>query len=64
VKGDVSTGRISIEDGAFFKGKLDINKRELGLTSETKPRATAAFPVASASQQASLLERAAKKAGK
>lgn len=64
VKGNVSTGRISIEDGAFFKGKLDINKPELGLTSETKPRATAAFPVASTPQQTSLLEWAAKKASK
>ena len=64
VKGDVSTGRISIEDGALFNGRLDINKTELGLTSETKPRATAAFPVARASQQPSFLERAAKKAGK
>jgi cytoskeletal protein CcmA (bactofilin family) len=64
VKGDVSTGRISIEDGAFFKGKLEINTPELGLMSETKLRATAAFPVSSTSQQASLLERAAKKAGK
>ena len=64
VKGDVSTGRISIEDGAFFKGKLDINKPELGLTSETKLRTTAAFPVANTSQQTPILERAAKKAGK
>jgi cytoskeletal protein CcmA (bactofilin family) len=62
--GDLSTARISIEEGALFKGKLDIKKPETALMIETKPRATAAIPVASTSQQGSLLEGTAKKSGK
>jgi cytoskeletal protein CcmA (bactofilin family) len=62
--GDVVTQRISIEDGAFFKGKIDIKKPEPALMTETKPRAPAAVPVARTSQQGSLLEPSAKKAGK
>jgi cytoskeletal protein CcmA (bactofilin family) len=62
--GDISTARISIEEGAFFKGKLDIKKPETTLMIATEPRATAAIPVASTSQQGSLLEGAAKKSGK
>jgi cytoskeletal protein CcmA (bactofilin family) len=62
--GDISTGRISIEEGAVFKGKLDIKKPETAPMIAPKPRATAAIPVASASQQGSLLEGAAKKSGK
>jgi cytoskeletal protein CcmA (bactofilin family) len=54
--GGISTARISIEEGAFFKGKLDIGKPESALMIETKSRATAAIPVASTSQQGSLLE--------
>jgi cytoskeletal protein CcmA (bactofilin family) len=30
VTGDVSTQRIAIEEGAFLKGKVDINNREAG----------------------------------
>jgi len=56
----MSTARISIQEGAFFKGKLDIKKPELALMTETRPRATAAIPVASTSQQGLLLERSAK----
>jgi len=61
--GNISTARISIQEGAFFKGRLDIKKPEPTLMIETRPRATAAIPVASTSQQGSLLERAAKKSG-
>jgi cytoskeletal protein CcmA (bactofilin family) len=32
--GDVSAARISIEDGAFFKGGIDIRKSEPGTKSE------------------------------
>ena len=41
--GDISTARISIDDGAFFKGGIDIQKPEpaTGKT-ETKPQASAA----------------------
>jgi cytoskeletal protein CcmA (bactofilin family) len=35
VNGDISTQRIAIDDGAFFKGKVDIQK-------ETKPAPVAA----------------------
>jgi cytoskeletal protein CcmA (bactofilin family) len=34
--GDVSAARISIEDGAFFKGGIDIQK------AETRPSAASA----------------------
>ena len=57
--GDLSTARISIEDGAFFKGKLEIKQPETALMIETKPRPA----VASTSQQGPLLEGAAKKSG-
>jgi cytoskeletal protein CcmA (bactofilin family) len=62
--GDISTARISIEEGAFFKGKLDIKKPETAPMIAPKPRATAAIPAASTSQQGSLLEGAAKKSSK
>ena len=61
--GDISTARISIEEGAFFTGRLDMKKPETAVMTATKPRATAAIPVASTSQQGSLLEGAAKKSG-
>lgn len=62
--GAISTARISIEEGAFFKGKLDIKKPESTLMIETKPRETTPIPVASTSEQGSLPERAAEKSGK
>ena len=37
--GDVSAARISIEDGAFFKGGIDIRKSEPG-TAAPEPRST------------------------
>jgi len=51
--GDISTARISIEDGAFFKGMIDIQKPEPGAKLDTKPpasalAATAAVPASSA----------------
>jgi cytoskeletal protein CcmA (bactofilin family) len=56
--GDISTARISIEDGAFFKGSIDIqkpepNKSEARAQSAAAPSAPAAAPV---SPQGSLLE--------
>lgn len=57
--GDISTARISIEDGAFFKGTIDIQKPEPASKLETKPPApalAAAAPVATSSAQGSLLE--------
>lgn len=41
--GDVAAARISIEDGAFFKGGIDIRKPDA--KQEAKPAAAAATPV-------------------
>src|SRR5580698_3061027 len=62
--GDISTARISIEDGAFFKGTIDIQKPEPAPRIEAKPQATAASTPVSTSvstpapvtSQGSLLE--------
>ncbi len=57
--GDISTARISIEDGAFFKGTIDIQKPEPAGKLDAKPPVTAlaaAAPVATTSTQGSLLE--------
>jgi cytoskeletal protein CcmA (bactofilin family) len=59
LSGDISTARISIEDGAFFKGTIDIQKPEPAVKLETKaPSAAlaAAAPVSASSAQGSLLE--------
>jgi cytoskeletal protein CcmA (bactofilin family) len=54
--GDISTARISIEDGAFFKGGIDIQKTEPAPKIEAKPQAvTPAAPVPMAAQ-GTLLE--------
>jgi len=42
LSGDITTARISIEDGAFFKGGIDIQKTEPAPKIETKPQAVAA----------------------
>jgi cytoskeletal protein CcmA (bactofilin family) len=55
--GDIATARISIEDGAFFKGGIDIQKPEP--KSEGRAQTTAAPPApapAPVSPQGSLLE--------
>ena len=51
--GDISTARISIEDGAYFKGTIDIQK------AEPAPRVQLAVEpaVAVSATQGSLLER-------
>lgn len=59
--GDISTARISIDDGAFFKGGIDIQKPEPASAAKTegKPQASAAAAPASppvATSQGSLLE--------
>jgi cytoskeletal protein CcmA (bactofilin family) len=59
LSGDIATARISIEDGAFFKGTIDIQKAEPASKLETKPPTTAlaaAAPVTVTSAQGSLLE--------
>src|SRR5271157_2054937 len=37
--GDISTARVAIEDGAFFKGSIDIQKTEPAPRLEPKPAA-------------------------
>ncbi len=56
--GDIATARISIEDGAFFKGGIDIQKPEAAPRIDAKPQSSvAAAPVAAPiSTQGSLLE--------
>jgi len=56
--GDISTARISIEDGAFFKGGIDIQKPEPTPKVETKSHGAAvtAPGPAAVSTQGSLLE--------
>ena len=49
--GDITTARISIEDGALFKGSIDIKKPEP--KSAGGPVVTSAPPVATPSLQAS-----------
>ena len=64
LSGDITTMRISIEDGAFFKGTIDIQKAEPAPKVEPRPTApasatapaAAAVPAASTSSQGSLLE--------
>lgn len=58
LSGDILTARISIEDGAFFKGGIDIQKPEAAAKNEPKPHISAAAPAAAApvSSQGTLLE--------
>ena len=56
LSGNISTARISIEDGAFFKGGIDIQKPEAA-KAETRPQVTAAAaPVPAMSSQGSLID--------
>ena len=48
--GDVVASRISIEDGAFFKGGIDIRKAGQKANGEQKDAVTEAVPVASAAR--------------
>ncbi|HUI83903.1 MAG TPA: polymer-forming cytoskeletal protein [Candidatus Binatia bacterium] len=56
--GDIVTARISIEDGAFFKGGIDIQKPEPAARVEPKPQTSAASATVppSLSAQGTLLE--------
>jgi cytoskeletal protein CcmA (bactofilin family) len=58
--GDISTARVAIEDGAFFKGSIDIQKPEATPRVEPKPPAVAVAPTpapdAASTAQGSLLE--------
>jgi cytoskeletal protein CcmA (bactofilin family) len=57
--GDISTARVAIEEGAVFKGSIDIQKAEPTPRLEPKPATTVApapSPVATPALQGSLLE--------
>jgi cytoskeletal protein CcmA (bactofilin family) len=57
LRGDISTARIAIDDGAYFKGNIDIQKTEAPKV-EPKPQAMAAVTTSTTplSSQPSLLE--------
>jgi cytoskeletal protein CcmA (bactofilin family) len=57
--GDIATARIAIEDGAYFKGTIDIQKAEPMPRIEPKPQPAAAVasPVPASATQGSLLEQ-------
>ena len=57
--GNISTARILIEDGAFFKGTIDMQKPQPAPKIAIKPPATATAAVPVAKEQGSLLERLA-----
>ena len=56
--GDISTARVAIEDGAYFKGTIDIQKGEPQARIEPKPQAVATPPAPATSTvaQGSLIE--------
>lgn len=56
--GDISTARIAIEDGAYFKGTIDIQKAEPAARIEPKSQTptTTPAPVPVPTAQGSLLE--------
>lgn len=57
LSGDITTTRIAIEDGAFFKGTIDIQKAEPAGRIEPRPQAAAAVAAPTPpSAQGSLLE--------
>ncbi|HEY6305633.1 MAG TPA: polymer-forming cytoskeletal protein [Candidatus Angelobacter sp.] len=51
--GDVTTQRIAIEDGAFFKGAIDLKEAKEGRTEVRKPVASALMSSSSSSAGAS-----------
>jgi cytoskeletal protein CcmA (bactofilin family) len=54
--GDIKTARIVIEDGAYFKGSIDISRPEATKAQVPKPQAAAA-PASPAPQQQPLVSR-------
>ena len=52
LSGNIATARISIEDGAFFKGGIDIQKPEPAARGESRPQASAAAAPVSAPMSA------------
>src|SRR5271169_322492 len=54
IVGDIATQRIAIEDGAYFKGKVDIQKEAAKLNTEAKSTSVAAASGAASSGAGSL----------
>jgi len=54
--GDISTARVAIEDGAYFKGTIDIQKAEPARAEPKPVVATAPAPVVATTAQATLIE--------
>ena len=57
--GDISTARVAIEDGAYFKGTIDIEKTEPPARVEPKPQTVTTTPAAqvtSTAAQGTLIE--------
>jgi cytoskeletal protein CcmA (bactofilin family) len=50
--GDIKTSRIVIEDGAYFKGSIDIVRAEAKTSAAATPKAPAPVPVPVASAAA------------
>jgi cytoskeletal protein CcmA (bactofilin family) len=59
--GDIFTQRITIEDGAFFKGAVDIQKGEAKTEAKPEPRRETAAAAGSASSTASSFAPLAQK---
>jgi cytoskeletal protein CcmA (bactofilin family) len=53
--GDVTAARISIEDGAYFKGGIDIKKADAKTSAEAKSTTAAPAPAASEPPKSVLL---------
>ena len=56
--GDIATARVAIEDGAYFKGTIDIQKTEAPAKPEVKPTPVASVPAPAPTPvaQGSLME--------
>ena len=52
--GDIKTARIVIEDGAYFKGNIDIVRPEAARTATPKPQVVASNPSASAASSPAM----------
>src|ERR1700680_1303984 len=57
--GDIKTARIVIEDGAYFKGNIDIARVEAPRAAGPRPQPVASAPVAASSSAASASAMAA-----
>ncbi len=54
--GDIRTARIVIEDGAYFKGSIDIIKQDVGKQEKSQPRPQANAAAAASSTSTPVAE--------